>query len=442
MSAKFSGIRLVVASATLGTSLDFYDFLVYGSLVSVLAANFFPPGDPYVAIMSTLAVYGVGWIARPVGGIIFGRMGDLVGRKRTFIVTILTIGLATTFMAFLPTYQSAGLVATALLVILRLTQGLGLGGEYSTSGTFVSEFSSDSQRGLATAFSQQLSISVGTLLGLGVIFSLSTALGTAGVTSYGWRIAFLLSLVLLAVGLVMRFKLTETPAFRELREARMLSKRPVSEAIKTNWKTMVKMILGVQAGVSVINYTATYTGPIIVMTTIMRPPVNLALASQVATIGILISLPFYPLFGWLSDRIQSRKKIMYPGMLASAITLYPLYYLVGYGRDTGNIVMMISGVALMAIISTAATGLNGAFWTETFPTRVRNTSYGIANNLGSAIFGGFAPFVIAAIVNATGGQLFAGLLWPIAVPVAAVIIGGLGLKETHCKLATAATPVN
>jgi MFS family permease len=422
--------------------LDFYDFLVYGSLVSVLAVDFFPPGNSYVAIMSTLAVFGVGFVARPVGGIIFGRMGDLVGRKRTFIVTILIVGVSTALMGLLPTYQSVGMLATAFLVILRLTQGLGLGGEYSTSGTFVSEFSSDRQRGLNMAFSQHLSLSAGALLGLGVIFWLSSALGTAGVASYGWRIAFLLSLVLLAVGLVMRVKLTETPAFRELREAHMLSKGPVSEAIKMNWKTMVKMVLGAQAGISVIYYTATSTGPIIVMTTIMKPPVNLALASQVATIGILISLPFYPLFGWLSDRIQSRKKVMYPGMLASAITLYPLYYLVGLGKDTGNIVMMISGVAIMAIISTAATGLGGVFWAETFPTRVRNTSYGIANNLGSAIFGGFAPFVLAAIVNAAGGQLFAGLLWPIAVPIVAVIIGGLGLRETHCKLATAAVPVS
>jgi MFS family permease len=404
----------------------------------VLAVNFFPVQNPYIGILSALAVMGVGYLARPVGGLLFGRMGDLMGRQRTFVMTIVLMGVSTTVMGLLPTYQSVGILAPALLVTLRLIQGLAYGGEYVGGSTYVAEFSPDNRRGVYVGAVNQMTQTIGTLMGAAVIFVVIYYLGNDAMTSYGWRIVFLLSLVLLFLGLYMRVKLTETPAFHEIREARKLSKEPIKETLKMNWKQMILLIVGFQGGVSVLAYSTGLTGaPIIFMTMIMRPRVSLALASGLTVIGNLVSIPFLPFFGWVSDKIRSRKKVIYPAMLVEAITLYPLYSLISYGGIIGNVATMAAAMIIMTIIHTATSSATGAFWTELFPTRVRYVSYGLGNSVAVAIFGGFTPLIVAAIVDAAGGQFLVGLLWPIMFSIFSAIIGILFVRETHCKLTVA-----
>jgi MFS family permease len=429
-------MKWVIGASAFGTALDWYDFLIYGALASVLAENFFPSQNVYLGVMSTLAVFGVGFVGRPLGGIIFGRMGDIVGRQKTFVITMILMGASTVCMGLLPTYRSVGMLAPALLTALRLTQGISLGGETGGAATYVAEFSPDNRRGFNTSLSVGITSDLGALMGSIVIFVLSNVLGNVGVASYGWRIAFLFSLVLLVGGVYMRVKLSETPLFQELREAHKLSKKPVSETIKMNWKQMLLLVVGLQGGMSVVSWSAGLTGPLMFMSTIMTPRIELGLASALATIGSLIALPVPVLTARLSDRIGARKMIQCTGILATGILVIPCYYLIGYGGRIGNVGLMVAGVVIMMVAGRTGVGPLYALYAELFPTRTRYTSLAFSLALSIAIFGGFTPFIVTAITNAAGGQFFIGLLWVVGVAIISPIIGIIFVKETHCKLAT------
>jgi MFS family permease len=425
---------LVVIASSLGSVIDWYDFIIYGVLASVLAVNFFPSDDPYVGVLSTFAVFGVGYAGRPLGGILFGRMGDLIGRKSIFILSMLVVGSTTALMGLLPTYQSVGLIAPALLVSLRLLQGMGFGGEYTGAGTYVAEFSPDNRRGTYTAIANHMTNPAGTLMGTAVVLLILNSIGSAAMTIYGWRIAFLVSVLLVLLGFLLRVRITETPLFQAVKDKGKLSRKPIGDAVKANWRKIILTMFCFQGTTSILGYSSAMAVPIMFMTTLMRPPISLQLASQVTIVANVVCLPFYSLFGYISDRLRSRKKVFYSGAIVGAIMLYPLYYLIDLGGRTGNLAMMVTGVTVLAILWTASAGLVTSLWTELFPTRLRSTSYGIGNSIAVAFFGGFTPFMVAAIVSAAGGQFFVGLLWPITYALVTSIIGLRFIPETHAKL--------
>ena len=315
--------RLVIFASTLGTVFEWYDFFVYGTLASVIAGHFFPADNPTVSFLIFLASFGVGFGMRPLGAVLFGILGDKLGRKYTFLVTIALMGVATAAVGLLPTYQSIGVAAPVLLVLCRVVQGLALGGEYGGAAIYVAEHAPRHQRGFYTSFIQSGVIG-GFLLSLGVVLASNLLVDKAAFAAWGWRIPFIFSLLLLAVSLWIRLKLKESPVFKAMKEADELAANPLRESF-ASWR-QVKLILvalfGIAAGLTVIWYTAQVQALYFLQNSLRIDDNPARLIVGAAAAG---SLFWFILFGWLSDRIGRRKPILI-GYALTLVFLFPLFH--------------------------------------------------------------------------------------------------------------------
>ncbi len=313
---------LVIGASSLGTIFEWYDFYLYGLLATIISAQFFSGVDETTGFIFALAAFAAGFAVRPFGAILFGRIGDLVGRKYTFLVTMGIMGLSTFLVGLLPSYASIGVAAPIALVALRLLQGLALGGEYGGAATYVAEHAPDGKRGLYTSFIQTTA-TLGLFAALLVVIGIRTAIGEEAFADWGWRIPFLISILLLGISLWIRMKLEESPVFREMKEAGEGSKAPLTEAFGRwpNLKIVLVALVGAVAGQAVVWYTGQFYALFFLEKTLK---VDGATANILIAIALALATPFFILFGWLSDRI-GRKPIIMAGLALAALTYFPLF---------------------------------------------------------------------------------------------------------------------
>jgi len=436
--------RLIVASS-LGTLFEWYDFYLYGSLAVFFGGLFFPPGNARAALLASLATFGAGFGVRPLGALVFGRIGDRVGRKYTFLVTMVTMGLATALVGFLPTYAQAGLLAPVLLVLLRLVQGLALGGEYGGAATYVAEHVPDERRGFYTSFIQTTA-TLGFFLSLGVIGACRAGLGPEAFKAWGWRVPFLVSFPLLAVSLYIRLRMRESPLFSKLKTEGRVSKNPLKESFANpkNLRYVLIALFGATAGQGVVWYTGQFYA-----LTFLQKPLNLdwRLAYALVAAALALGTPFFVVFGSLSDRI-GRKHVMLAGCFFAALTYVPLYrWTKALANPTmaasvtdlpwPNLLGLVGILFVQMLYVTMVYGPIAAFLVELFPTSIRYTSMSLPYHLGNGWFGGFLPLIATAVTTSAWAQaalgpnaIYAGLAYPIAICAMTLLVGGLFIRET------------
>jgi MFS family permease len=315
-------VRKVIFASSLGTVFEWYDFYIYATLAPFFAGLFFPPGNATAALLASLATYAAGFLVRPFGALVFGRIGDLVGRKYTFLVTILVMGFATAAVGMLPTYASVGMLSPVILVLLRLAQGLALGGEYGGAATYVAEHAPDHKRGLHTSWIQTTA-TLGFFVSLVVIGGCRSGMAEATFKSWGWRIPFLISLVLLVISVYIRLKLNESPVFLAMKSEGKGSKAPLRDSF-TNWanlKIVLLALFGAAAGQGVVWYTGQFYALFFLTGTLK---VHWKTAYTILAVALALGTGLFIFFGWLSDKI-GRKKIMMAGCLLAAVTYFPIY---------------------------------------------------------------------------------------------------------------------
>ena len=428
-------VKRVILASSVGTLFEWYDFYLYGSLAAFFGGLFFPKGNETAGFLASLATFGAGFAVRPFGAIVFGRIGDLVGRKYTFLVTILIMGLSTALIGFLPTYASVGMLAPILLVTLRLAQGLALGGEYGGAATYVAEHAPDDKRGFYTSFIQTTA-TIGFFLSLAVILTTRLYFGEDAFTSWAWRVPFLLSFVLLGVSVYIRLKLHESPLFTKLKAKGKLSKSPLRDSFgnKTNLKYVAIALFGAAAGQGVVWYTGQFYALFFLQNTLK---VDFVTSYVLVGVSLAIGTPFFVFFGRLSDRV-GRKKVMLTGCLLAALTYVPIYVAMRHfanpdllpkaNRAQMNHGILIALLTVQVLYVTMVYGPIAAFLVELFPTKIRYTSMSLPYHLGNGWFGGFLPLIAAALTVSTG-NIYAGLAYPIGIASMTFLVGCLTIRE-------------
>src|SRR5881296_3342904 len=313
-------MRYIVAASSMGTIIEWYDFYIFGSLAVFLAPVFFPSKTLGTSLILYLGTFAAGFAVRPFGALVFGRLGDKIGRKYAFLLTITIMGSATTIIGLLPSYQAIGILAPLALMTLRCLQGLALGGEYGGAAIYVAEHAPDEKRGYWTSYIQTTA-TIGLFLTLIVILATSLGLGASAFNDWGWRIPFLLSSVLVAAALYIRWRLRETPLFSRLKEMGRTATSPIKESLGRDWRLILLALFGATAGQAVVWYTGQFYA-LFFLQTVLK--VNYVTSYIIIAIALLIGTPFFLVFGGLSDRI-GRKKIMMAGCLIAAITYVPIY---------------------------------------------------------------------------------------------------------------------
>src|SRR5881409_2786547 len=416
------GMRFIVAAASSGTIIEWYDFYIFVTLGFILTPLFFKlTSDPAVNFLAFLATYASGFAVRPFGAIVFGRIGDLVGRKYAFLLTVTIMGLRTAAIAFIPVYDQIG------LLFLRCLQGLALGGEYGGAAIYVAEHAPDERRGYWTSYIQTTA-TVGLFVSIAVILVTDGALGAATFAVWGWRIPFLLSIVLVAISVYIRLRLQETPLFSRLKASGRSSARPLRDALasRANWKLILLALFGATAGQAVVWYTGQFLA-LFYMQRILK--VDLFTSNEIMFVALVLATPLFIVFGRLSDRI-GRKKIMMAGCFLAAVSYAPIYTgMMIFGKPL-NFPVMVGLVFIKVLWVTMVYAPIAAFLVELFPARIRYTSMSLPYHLGNGEFGGFTPLIFFGIYAATGGNLYAALIWPIAVPIMTFLIGMKYLPET------------
>jgi MFS family permease len=447
-----STLRRVIFASSLGTLFEWYDFYLYGSLAVFFGSRFFPPGNETAQLLASLATFGAGFGVRPLGALVFGRIGDLVGRKYTFLMTMATMGVSTALVGFLPTYATWGLAATVFLVLLRLLQGLALGGEYGGATTYVAEHVPDSQRGYYTSYIQTTA-SLGFFLSMGVIGTTRVVLGEAAFKSggatllgiAGWRIPFLLSFLLLAISLYVRARMKESPLFIRLKRQGLVSVNPLRESFRNpaNLRYVLLALFGATAGQGVVWYTGQFY-TLTFLQTVLK--IDWKTAYIIVSIALAIGTPFFLVFGHLSDRI-GRKRVILAGCFLAAVTYIPIYMGLRHFSNPNlspvadprqlNMAMMVLLVALQVLYVTMVYGPIAAYLVELFPTNIRYTSMSLPYHLGNGWFGGFLPLIATALTSSAVAKdtfgtnsIYVGLLYPIAVCIVTLVVGGLFIHET------------
>src|SRR3954451_9177530 len=314
--------RLVIFASSLGTVFEWYDFYIYGTLAPILAAQFFAGVNPSAAFIFTLLAFAAGFAVRPFGALFFGRLGDLIGRKYTFLITMSLMGVGTFFIGLLPSYASAGIIAPIILIGLRLAQGLALGGEYGGAAIYVAEHAPKNRRGYYTSWIQTTA-TVGLFMALLLILGIRTWMGEETFGNWGWRVPFLLSGILLVISIWIRLSLNESPVFQRMKDEGTTSKRPLTESFAEwrNAKIAIFALLGATAGEAVVWYGGQFYALFFLTQTLKVPAVT---AQILIAVGLLIGTPFFILFGWLSDKV-GRKPIILTGFLLAALTYFPIF---------------------------------------------------------------------------------------------------------------------
>ena len=419
------GIWKVIGAASAGTLIEWYDFYLFGSLATILSAHFFPGDNPTAGFLKTLAIFASGFVVRPFGALVFGRLGDRVGRKYTFLLTLLLMGGSTFLIGLLPGYAEIGVLAPVALTLLRLVQGLALGGEYGGAATYVAEHSPDSRRGFYTSFIQTTA-TLGLFASLGVILLCRQQLGKETFESWGWRIPFLLSIFLVLLSYYIRVRMEESPLFTQAKSAGKLSKNPLTESFvqPENRRLVLIALFGAVAGQGVV----WYTGQFYALFFLQRiAQVEFVTASLTIVYALLLATPFFVFFGSLSDRI-GRKPIILAGCLLAAVFYVPIYHGMMHFAAPLNQPMLVALVFLQVLFVTMVYGPIAAFLVELFPTRIRYTSMSLPYHIGNGIFGGLTPYIASLLVEKTG-NIYAGLAYPISIAVMTVIVGFFLIKE-------------
>ena len=463
VTQEYSIWRVIMASSV-GTMIEWYDFYIFGSLTAILALKFYPPGNDTFAYLAYLATFAVGFLVRPFGALFFGRIGDLVGRKYAFIVTLSIMGLSTFVIGLLPSYATAGWFAPVVLLGIRVLQGLALGGEYGGAAVYVGEHVPDNKRGFYTSFIQ-ITATLGLFVSLIVILITQNSMSKEDFAAYGWRIPFLVSIILVIISLYIRLKMKESPIFAQLKATGMTSTQPLKDAF-TKWanlKLVLISLFGATAGQGVVWYTGQFYA-LFYMQTVLK--VNVKTANIVVAIALLLGMPFFTLVGALSDRI-GRKKLMMAGCLLAVITYIPIYKAMerAAGNNVGTVksgINKVTGATTLTPMTTDATGAQvpvkeatnpdttmlvllifiqvlyvclvytpiAAYLIEAFPAKIRYTSLSLPYHIGNGVFGGLLPLIGLWSVAATG-NIYAGLYYPMIVAGLTFIVGSLLLKETH-----------
>ena len=314
--------RKVIFASSLGTVFEWYDFYLYGALAGIIAKQFFAGTDPNTAFIFALLAFAAGFIVRPFGAVVFGRLGDMIGRKYTFLVTIVIMGSSTFIVGLLPNYNSIGIAAPIILIILRILQGLALGGEYGGAATYVAEHAPHGKRGAFTSWIQTTA-TMGLFMSLLVILGTRTAVGEEAFSDWGWRIPFLLSIFLLGISVWIRMSMSESPAFLKMKSEGKTSKAPLSEAFGRwkNLKIVILALIGLTAGQAVVWYAGQFYSLFFLTQTLK---VDLSTANLLIAAALLLATPFFVIFGTLSDRI-GRKPIIMAGCLIAALTYFPIF---------------------------------------------------------------------------------------------------------------------
>jgi MFS family permease len=463
----------VIGASSVGTMIEWYDFYIFGSLATVIAPLFYPQGNNTLALIAYLSTFAVGFVVRPFGALFFGRIGDLVGRKYAFLVTLLIMGGATTLIGFLPTYATIGVAAPIILLLIRVLQGLALGGEYGGAAVYVAEHVPDARRGFYTSFIQ-ITATLGLFLSLAVILIIQNTMSREAFTSWGWRLPFIVSIFLVAISLYIRLRMKESPIFQHIKSTGMTSAQPLKEAF-TKWKNLRRVLIslfGATAGQGVVWYTGQFYA-LFYLQTILK--VNTTSANYIVAIALLMGMPFFVFFGALSDRF-GRKRIMMFGCIVAAISYLPIYHGMQVAAGS-NIVTAISQpnpvtgaisltpqasvngtlqpakevltyvdfahlisnplawklillVFIQVIFVTMVYGPIAAYLVEAFPARIRYTSLSLPYHIGNGVFGGLLPLIGLTVIAQTG-NIYAGLYYPIVVAGLTFIVGSLLLRETR-----------
>jgi MFS family permease len=413
-----SKIRKIIIASSVGTLIEWYDFYIYGSLAVVFSGMFFPSGNSTVALLVTIAAFGTGFVVRPIGAILFGRMGDRVGRKKTFMMTLLLMGGATTLLGVMPTYEHIGIAAPLLLVVLRLLQGLAIGGEYGGAVVYIAENSPTKKRGLFTSVLQTTATG-GLLLSIGVIVLCRLLVGDEAFEQWGWRIPFLLSAVLVLFSLKVRMKMHESPVFEEMRRSGNLSKSPIKDTVssRATQSLLLGVLFGVTAGLGVAWYTSQFYTLYFLQSVL---EIDFLTANLCIGIALVIATPFFVLFGKLSDD-HGRQRFILAGLVLSAVTYLPSFAWIRDAALNGNHVQLVTALTIQVIFVAMIYGPTAAFLSELFPPKIRYTGLSLSYHVGTGVFGGFTPLVALSLVTSTGNQL-AGVIYPIAVTTLTAVV--------------------
>jgi MFS family permease len=477
----------VIMASSVGTLIEWYDFYIFGSLATILSQQFFPQANPTAAFLSTLATFAAGFVVRPFGAIVFGRLGDLVGRKYTFLVTLILMGGSTFAIGLVPGYASIGIMAPLIVLILRLLQGLALGGEYGGAATYVAEHAPAASRGYYTSFIQTTA-TLGLFVSIGVILAVRHWIGVEAFNDWGWRIPFILSSLLVGISIYIRLKMKESPLFAKIKAEGKISKNPIKESFgkKENLMLVLIALFGATAGQGVV----WYTGQFYAMTFLEKTcQIDFVQTRDIIAIALLIGTPFFVVFGAWSDKV-GRKYIMMTGMILAVILYRPIYSemyslstlsdkvetkeksvserkSVITGSDTvvtvikkkyyadetvaietskeqnskqlseikrevllhgTNYWTMIALIVVQVLLVTMVYGPIAAFLVEMFPTRIRYTSMSLPYHIGNGIFGGLTPFIATYLAGITSDPL-AGLWYPMAVAAITFVIGMVFLSN-------------
>jgi len=419
--------RTVIVAASVGNVIEWYDFYIFGSLAAVLAAKFFEKTHPVAALLSTIALFTAGFLIRPLGAFLFGWLGDRVGRKYTFLITLSGMGLGTGAIGLIPSFQSIGVAAAFLLFGLRMVQGLCLGGEYGGAITYVAEHVSDERRGYYTGW-LQTSPTLGIVVSMAVIVGTRQYFGTDEFNAWAWRIPFLFSFVLVAIAIYIRLQLQETPIFQEIKAKGQMTKNPWKEAfLSANLKFVVIASI-VVIGEGVVWYSGQFWALYFLQ---QVSKVDVVTSSFIVGTALLIASPTLIIFGRLSDSI-GRKPVILAGFLLAAVTYYPLYMWLGQVTQPGNINYPVAVLIIAILVSYVGLvyGPIGAFLAEYFPARIRYTSVSVPYHIGNGWGGGLVPFITSAAYQATH-SVGSALIYPIAVPAVCFVLALILMPETR-----------
>ena len=419
--------RRVIVAASVGNVIEWYDFYIFGSLAAVLSVKFFEQSNPVAALLSTIALFTAGFLIRPLGAFLFGWMGDRVGRKYTFLVTLSGMGLGTGAIGLIPTYQSIGLAAAFLLFGLRMVQGLCLGGEYGGAITYVAEHVPDESRGYYTGW-LQTSPTLGIVVSLAVIIATRTYFGNQVFDEWAWRVPFLVSFLLVAIAIYIRLQLQETPIFQEIKARGQMTRNPWKEAFLSSNVKYILIATVVLIGQGVVWYSGQFWALYFLQ---QVSKVDSLTSSYIVGAALLIATPSLIFFGWLSDQI-GRKPVILGGMLFAAITYYPLYLWLGTVTQPGSINYPIAIFIIFILVCYVGMvyGPVGAFLAEYFPGRIRYTSVSVPYHIGNGWGGGLVPFITSSAFAATGSIGYA-LIYPIAVPAVCFVLALFLMPETR-----------
>src|SRR5262245_36134485 len=420
--------RTVILAASGGNVIEWYDFYIFGSLATILSVKFFEKSHPVAALLSTIALFTAGFLVRPLGAFVFGWLGDRVGRKYTFIMTLVGMALRTGAIGLIPTFEQIGLSAAIILFCLRMLQGLCLGGSYGGAITYVAEHVTDERRGYYTGW-LQTSPTLGIVLSLIVIIATRTYFGEAEFNAWAWRIPFLFSFLLVFVTLYMRANFEESPVYAEIKSKGLTSTNPWRDAFLNpqNLKYVVIATI-VVLGEGVVWYSSQFWA-LFYLQTVSK--VDTLTSSFIVGIGLVIGTPSLVFFGWLSD-IIGRKPVILGGFLLAALTYYPLYTWLGSVTQPGNVNAPVAVFIIFILVCYVVMvyGPIGAFLAEFFPGRIRYTAVSMPYMIGNGWGGGLVPFITTAAYQATGSLAYA-LIYPIAVPAVCFVLSLFLMPETR-----------